>query len=168
MTVSRGEVLWTPPADAWQTTALGRFATEQGFADFDALIRWSIDELDDFWRASTDFTGVRWVSPPRTIRDGDTMPDVRWFGGATLNYAEHALAPGEVNPQGIAVVAISQTRERIELTWDHLTLGVRRCAAALRELGVTAGDRVVAYAPNIPETLVGLLAAASIGAIWSS
>ncbi|HET9548478.1 MAG TPA: acetoacetate--CoA ligase [Desertimonas sp.] len=168
VTVSRGEVLWTPPADAWQTTALGRFATEQGFADFDALIRWSIDELDDFWRASTDFTGVRWVSPPRTIRDGDTMPDVRWFGGATLNYAEHALAPGEVNPQGIAVVAISQTRERIELTWDHLTLGVRRCAAALRELGVTAGDRVVAYAPNIPETLVGLLAAASIGAIWSS
>ena len=169
MTLPRGEVLWTPPADAWETTALGRFATQQGFDDFDTLIRWSIDELDDFWQASTDFTGVRWVTPPQAIRVGDTMPDVRWFPGATLNYAEQALAAGEpATLSGIAVIAVSQTRDRIELTWDHLTLGVRRCAAALRDLGVTAGDRVVAYAPNIPETLVGLLAAASIGAIWSS
>ena len=146
MTLPRGEVLWTPPADAWETTALGRFATEHGFDDFDALIRWSIDELDAFWQASTDFTGVRWTSPPQAIRVGDTMPDVRWFPGAALNYAEHALAAGESNPERIAVIAVSQTRDRIELTWDHLTLGVRRCAAALRDLGVTAGDRVVAYA----------------------
>ena len=102
------------------------------------------------------------------IRDGDTMPGVRWFPGATLNYAEQALAPGSSRPDDIAVVAVSQTRDTIELTWDHLTLGVRRCAAALRQLGVGAGDRVVAYAPNIPETLVALLATASLGAIWSS
>ena len=96
------------------------------------------------------------------------MPGVRWFPGATLNYAEQALAPGASRPDDIAVIAISQTRDTIELTWDHLALGVRRCAAALRQLGVGAGDRVVAYAPNIPETLVALLATASIGAIWSS
>ena len=73
-----------------------------------------------------------------------------------------------VKPDGIAVVAVSQTRDTIELTWEHLTLGVQRCAAALRRLGVGPGDRVVAYAPNIPETLVALLATASLGAIWSS
>ena len=96
------------------------------------------------------------------------MPGVRWFPGATLNYAEQALAPGASRPDAIAVIAISQTRDTIELTWDHLALGVRRCAAALRQLGVGAGDRVVAYAPNIPETLVAFLATASLGAIWSS
>ena len=164
----RGEVLWTPPDDAWTTTALGRFATQQGIDDFDALIRWSIDDLDGFWRASTEFTGVRWSTPPARIRDGDTMPGVRWFPGATLNYAEQSLAPGTSRPDDLAVIAISQTRDTIELTWDHLALGVRRCAAALRQLGVGVGDRVVAYAPNIPETLVALLATASIGAIWSS
>ncbi len=111
VTVSRGEVLWTPPADAWQTTALGRFATEQGFADFDALIRWSIDELDDFWRASTDFTGVRWVSPPRTIRDGDTMPDVLpvvTHGGSTAfaNPTVTALTSPAGRPAIVATVFI--------------------------------------------------------------
>jgi acetoacetyl-CoA synthetase len=164
----RGEVLWRPPDEAWSTTALGRFATRQGIDDFAALIRWSIDDLDAFWRAATDFTGVRWSTPPAAIRDGDAMPGVRWFPGATLNYAEHALSPAAGNPNGIAVIAASQTRDTIELTWDHLTLGVRRCAAALRQLGVGAGDRVVAYAPNLPETLVAFLATASLGAIWSS
>jgi acetoacetyl-CoA synthetase len=166
--MQRGEILWTPPDDAWDTTALGRFATQQGLDDFDALIRWSIDDLDGFWQASTEFTGVRWSTPPARIRDGDTMPGVRWFPGATLNYAEQALAPGASCPDDIAVIATSQTRGTIELTWDHLALGVRRCAAALRQLGVGVGDRVVAYAPNIPETLVALLATASNGAIWSS
>jgi acetoacetyl-CoA synthetase len=160
--------LWTPPADAWSKTALGRFATANGIDDFPALIRWSIDDLDDFWQASTEFTGVRWTSPPQAIRAGDTMPDVQWFPGATLNYADQALAPGRLRPDDTAVVAISQSRDRIDLTWEHLTLGVRRCATALRQLGVGAGDRVVAYAPNIPETLVAFLATASLGAIWSS
>jgi acetoacetyl-CoA synthetase len=164
----RGEVLWVPPDDAWSTSALGRFATRQGIDDFAALISWSIDDLDAFWHAATEFTGVRWSTPPAAIRDGDAMPGVRWFPGATLNYAEHALSPGAGNPHGIAVIAASQTRDTIELTWDHLTLGVRRCAAALRQLGVGAGDRVVAYAPNLPETLVAFLATASLGAIWSS
>jgi acetoacetyl-CoA synthetase len=166
--IERGEVLWKPSADAWQTTALGRFATQQGFDDLAALIRWSIGDLDDFWEASTEFTGVRWATPPTAIRDGATMPGTRWFPGATLNYAEQALAPGLTDPQGTAVVAVSQTRDPIELTWDHLALGVRRCAAALRQLGVGPGDRVVAYAPNIPETLVAFLASASLGAVWSS
>ena len=166
--MNRGEVLWTPPDDAWETTALGRFARQQGIDDFAELIRWSIVDVDRFWAASTEFTGVRWVAPPAAIRHGDTMPGVRWFPGATLNYADQALAPGESRPNDEAVIAQSQTRDQIELTWAELADAVRRASAGLRHLGVGRGDRVVAYTPNIPETLVAFLAAASLGAVWSS
>ena len=166
--MNRGEVLWNPPGDAWDATAMGRFARQQGIDDFGELIRWSIADVDRFWAASTEFTGVRWVSPPAAIREGDTMPGVHWFPGATLNYADQALAPGESRPNDVAVIAVSQTRDRIELTWAELADAVRRAAAGLRRLGVGQGDRVVAYAPNIPETLIAFLAAASLGATWSS
>src|SRR5687768_15741790 len=147
---------------------MGRFARQQGIDDFVELIRWSIADVDRFWAAATEFTGVRWVAPPSAIREGETMPGVRWFTGATLNYADQALAPGEPRPNDVAVIAVSQTRDRIELTWAELADAVRRAAAGLRRLGVGQGDRVVAYAPNIPETLVAFLAAASLGAVWSS
>ena len=163
----RGEVLWTPPADAWTATAAGRFATEHGFADYGALHAWSVDDLDGFWRAATEFTGVRW----HDAADGDarrrsTMPGVRWFPGATLNYAEHALAARRraartTSPSSPA----ARPADPIELTWAELAADVAAAAAGLRRLGVGAGDRVVAYAPNIPETLVAFLATASIGAI---
>ena len=117
---------------------------------------WSIDHGDDFWRAVTAFTGVRWMRPPDAVREGDTMPGVRWFPGATLNYADQALAPARRMGDVVAVVAESQTRGRIELTWSELADLVRRCAAGLRGLGVGPGVRVVAYAPNIPETLGGV------------
>ena len=94
------------------------------------------------------------------------MPGTKWFPGAELNYAEHVFRmarPGEA-----AVVHASELRERAELTWDELEEQTARAAAALRELGVGPGDRVVAYMPNVPETLVAFLACASLGAIWSS
>ena len=166
--MTRGEVLWTPAAGAWETTAMGRFARHQGIDDFHELIQWSIDDIDRFWAAATEFTGVRWHRPPTAMRDGDTMPGVRWFPGAMLNYADQALAPGASMPHEVAVVARSHSRDAIALTWAELDEAVRRCATGLRVLGVGAGDRVAAYAPNIPETLVAFLAAASLGAIWSS
>jgi acetoacetyl-CoA synthetase len=166
--MQRGEVLWTPPENAWHTTALGRFAALQGIDEFAELIRWSIADIDRFWAASTEFTGVRWTQRPDAMRDGVTMPGVRWFPGATLNYADQALAPGRSMPDHVAVIAASQSRGPIELTWAELTDTVRRCAAGLSRLGVVAGSRVVAYAPNIPETLIAFLATASLGATWSS
>ena len=96
------------------------------------------------------------------------MPGVRWFPGATLNYAEQALAAAADRPDDVAVVARSQTRDAVELTWAELAAAVGAAAAGLRRLGVDTGDRVVAYAPNIPETLIAFLATASIGATWSS
>ena len=96
------------------------------------------------------------------------MPGARWFPGATLNYAEHALAAAESRTDGVAVVAHSQTRGAVELTWGELADQVGRCRAGLQRLGVGRGDRVAAYLPNIPETLVAFLATASLGAVWSS
>jgi len=165
---ARGEVLWTPPRDVWSTTAAGRFATEHGYADYGALHRWSVTETDEFWRAVTTFTGVRWHDQPTAMRSGATMPGVQWFPGATLNYAEHALAAAVERPDDMAVIARSQSRGGTELTWAELRVAVAAAAAGLRRLGVGRGDRVVAYAPNIPETAVLLLATAAIGAIWSS
>ena len=164
----RGEILWSPPADVWTSTAAGRFARAHGFDDYAGLHAWSVNDLDAFWAAATNFTGVGWRDHPTAVREGGTMPGVRWFPGATLNYAEHALAPAGEHGHRIAVVAHSQTRDRIELTWNELVVDVARAAAGLRRLGVRRGDRVAAFAPNIPETLIAFLAAASIGAIWSS
>jgi acetoacetyl-CoA synthetase len=164
----RGEVLWEPPADAWTTTVAGRFATAHGHRSYAALHAWSTDDLDGFWTAVSDDLGVRWHERPTAAVADASMPGARWFPGGTLNYAEHALAAAGERAGDVAVVARSQTREPSELTWGALAEQVARCAAGLRRLGVEPGDRVVAYAPNIPETLVAFLATASLGAVWSS
>ena len=164
----RGEVLWEPPADAWTTTVAGRFATAHGHRSYAALHAWSVDDLDGFWTAVSEDLGVRWHEQPTAALAEASMPGARWFPGGTLSYAEHALAAAADRPDEVAVVARSQTREPSELTWGALAEQVARCAAGLRRLGVGPGDRVVAYAPNIPETLVAFLATASLGAVWSS
>lgn len=166
--VTRGSIIWDPPAADWERSHLGRFAAAQGIASYPELLEWSVRELDAFWSAAAEALGVRWMTPPSAVRIGDTMPEVRWFPDATLNYADQALAGGEGRPDDPAVIAISQTRERIDMTWSQLSDSVAACAAGLRALGVGPGDRVAAYAPNIPETLVAFLATASIGAVWSS
>jgi acetoacetyl-CoA synthetase len=164
----RGEVLWEPPDNVWTTTEIGRFAGRNGFADYEGLHRWSISDLEGFWRAATVATGVRWRQEPAAMLSADEMPGTRWFPGGQLNYAENALAASAERPDDVAVVARSHTRGRVELSWHGLELNVARCASWLRSVGVGRGDRVVAYAPNVPETVIAFLAAASIGAVWAS
>jgi acetoacetyl-CoA synthetase len=163
------DVLWSPPPDAWETTAIGRFAAQNGRAsgDYGALWRWSVSDLDGFWAAVWDFFGVSAEQPYERIVSSHTMPGARWFEGARLSYAAHAL-DAERHRDGVAIVAVSQTRDRVELTWDELREHVARARAGLVRLGVGAGDRVAAYLPNIPETVVAFLAAASLGAIFST
>ena len=161
-------MLWTPPPEAWSATTAGRFATRQGFESYAEMHAWSVADLDEFWAAVTDELGVRWRTPPTNVLADRAMPGARWFPGSTLNYAEHSLAPAQDRPEDVAVVARSQTRGPVELTWSELSRQVARCAAGLRRLGVSAGDRVGAYAPNVPETLVAFMATASLGAVWSS
>ena len=95
------------------------------------------------------------------------MPGARWFPGSKLNYAEHMLG-GDGDADRIAVVARSQTRPPVELTFGELREQVARARAGLQRLGVGPGDRVAAYLPNIPETLVAFIATASLGAIWAT
>ena len=138
------------------------------FEEYRDLWQWSVDELDAFWLAVTEWSGVRWHDAPSVALAERAMPGARWFPGATLNYAEHALAGAATRPIDVAVVAWSQTRAPQELTWSELADAVARCRAGLVRLGVGPGDRVAAYLPNVPETAIAFLATASLGAIWSS
>ncbi|MET8250042.1 acetoacetate--CoA ligase [Micromonospora sp. NPDC005197] len=169
-----GDVLWTPPADVLERSRIGdylRWLREHrglDFADYDALWRWSVTDLDAFWRSIWDHFEVIAHTPPTATLAERGMPGARWFPGATLNYAENVLRmPGRADDDPV-VIAHSQTRGPVTLTAGELREQVRRVSAGLRRLGVTAGDRVAAYAPNIPETYVLLLATASLGAIFSS
>jgi hypothetical protein len=170
-----GEVLWSPPADARARSEIGRYmdwlSAERGldFADYDELHRWSVTDLEAFWGSIWDFFEIRAHTPYERVLGSSALPGAEWFPGARLNYAEHMVGRDEdLDVVAVAVVAYSQTREPMELTFGELRDQVARARAGMQRLGVGPGDRVVAYMPNIPETLVAFLAAASLGAIWAT
>ncbi|MGC4838661.1 acetoacetate--CoA ligase [Micromonospora vinacea] len=169
-----GDMLWAPSADVRERSRIGaylRWLREHrglDFADYDALWRWSTTDLDGFWSSIWDHFEVIAHTPPTATLAERGMPGARWFPGATLNYAENVLRmPGRADDDPV-VISHGQTRAPVTLTAGELREQVRRVSAGLRRLGVTAGDRVAAYAPNIAETYVLLLATASLGAIFSS
>ncbi|MER6562206.1 acetoacetate--CoA ligase [Streptomyces sp. NPDC001027] len=168
------EMLRAPAADVGHTTVIGDYLAwldkhrNLAFTDYRALHRWSVTDLEGFWSSIWEYFEVRAHTPYGRVLGRRDMPGAEWFAGATLNYAEHALRPGEHMPGDLAVLARSQTRGPVQLTWEELAQQVAHARAGLRRLGVRRGDRVVAYLPNIPETLVAFLATASLGAIWSS
>jgi acetoacetyl-CoA synthetase len=168
-----GEVLWTPPADVGETTQLGRYLgwlrQTRGIdhAGYEDLWQWSVDDLEGFWGSLWDFFGIRAHTTYERVLGSREMPGAEWFVGSRLNYAEHMLGRDEDTGQ-VAVLARSQTRDPIDLTFGELREHVAHARAGLKRLGVGPGDRVVAYLPNIPETLVAFLATASLGAIWAA
>lgn len=174
MVMTRGEFVWQAPADARLNSRVGAyldFLEDRHGLAFDSyaeLWQWSVTDLDAFWSTFTDWIGVRWRSRPRTALGLRAMPGAQWFPDATLNFAEQALGHAEVMPGEVAVLAHSQTRTPSTWTWAEVTDAVARCRTGLRRLGVGPGDRVCAYAPNIPETLIAFLATASLGAIWAA
>ncbi|HJX79372.1 acetoacetate--CoA ligase [Glutamicibacter sp.] len=164
-----GEVIWQPaPEDAAQT-AVGRFAAfvgEQGIntgTSYDELWAWSVDEPERFWELFAQFAGVEFGGVAGPVRTSDPMPHTRWFPGRTLNFARHLLQRHE----GLALIGISEDGTRQEVTFEQLRHEVAALAAHLRSRGVGRGDRVVAILPNVTEAVTGLLAAASLGAVWS-
>ncbi|HEY8471986.1 MAG TPA: acetoacetate--CoA ligase [Natronosporangium sp.] len=172
--MSEPTTLWTPPADVRAVTRIGDYlgwlARERGlsFDDYDALWRWSVTDLPGFWSSIWDYFQVIPHSEPTEVLADRRLPGARWFPGATLNYAEHVLRMPGRSPADPVVLSWSQTREPTSLTGAELREQVRRVAAGLRRLGVGEGDRVAAYLPNIPETMVLMLATASLGAVFSS
>src|SRR4051794_33006547 len=152
------KVLWSPEG---RDSVMRRFARRNGFERYEDLQRWSVGDLEAFWRAVADFYGLPLRGEVLASRE---MPGARWFPQARLNYAEPMLPDLEQ----VAVVARSQSREPFEWTFRELRARVAGARAELQRLGVERGDRVAAYLPNVPETLVGFLACASLGAIWAS
>jgi acetoacetyl-CoA synthetase len=140
------------------------FMRAHGFADYDALWRWSVDDLEGFWGAVWDFFEVGPRSGP--VLAERRMPGARWFPETQVNYAAH-LFRGKPDDR-VAILHASELRELGEWTWGDLRAQTAAIAAGLRERGVGRGDRVAAYLPNVPETIAAFLATASLGAIWSS
>ncbi len=172
MDASTPETLWEPSAEVVEGSRLTEFMrwleAERGlrFEDYEALWRWSVDDLEAFWAAIWDFFGVQADGDPSTVLTSHEMPGARWFPDTSLNYAEHVFA-GKDDDQ-VAILHSSELRPLGELRWGELRDQVAAVAAGLRAQGVERGDRIVAYMPNVPEAIVAFLATASIGAVWSS
>jgi acetoacetyl-CoA synthetase len=162
------EILWSPPLDG--STRIEHFmqGLDQTFADYDELWAWSVEQPNEFWRAVWRHFDVPSDGDATTALADASMPGAVWFPDVRLNYAEAMLRlPGRADDD-IVVVAASQSRDDVRLTARELRDQVARARAGLLRAGVEPGDRVAAYAPNIPETLILLLAAASLGAVFSS
>ncbi|WP_439100356.1 acetoacetate--CoA ligase [Congregibacter sp.] len=170
------QALWQPSSDRIANSPLSRFEAFIGdrvgypsgrpFEGYLDLHRWSVTEPDEFWQCVWDFTDVRASrDADNVLADGDRFPGARWFDGARLNYAENLL---DRQLDGVALIGRLENGERREVSWSELHRQVALTAAALRESGVQKGDRVAGMLPNVPETVIAMLATASIGALWSS
>ena len=159
--------LWTPTAERVAAANLTRFAASAGQlgASYEELHRWSIDAPDEFWQAIWDFTGVVGYSGDTVLERGESMRFDRFFPGASLNIVDTFL---RWRGDDEAIVAIDERGIRRAISRDELHALVAATAAALKGDGVGVGDRVAAWMPNVPETIIVMLAAASIGAVFSS
>jgi acetoacetyl-CoA synthetase len=163
--------LWTPSPERIASTRLTAFLQlarkRHGIAarTYADLYLFSIERPEDFWRLMWEFGGVRGTMGDRVVADLDRMPGARFFPDATLNFAENLLSRRDDRP---AIIFRGEDRGTRSMSWAELHDAVMRFAAALRREGVKAGDRVAAYLPNIPETVIGALGSAAIGAVWSS
>jgi acetoacetyl-CoA synthetase len=169
-----GAVLWEPDRktvrDARVTHFIQWLAARGTLhpAGYQDLWQWSVARPAEFWAAIWDYFDVLGDRGPDPVLDGEVMPDVRWFPGATLNYARNALRTAWTDPQRTAIIFDTERTVGGSLSYAQLAAEVTRVARGLRALGVRRGDRVAALLPNVPEAVIGLLAAASLGAIWSS
>jgi acetoacetyl-CoA synthetase len=168
--VTAEQPIWTPSlfriADA-NLTRFMAFAAGRGApdADYAALHRWSVADPAAFWDALFAFAGVIADRQGPVLEDGTRMPGARWFPGTKLNFAENLLRGPDAEP---AIVFRNERGQRRELSWRELRAEVARIAAGLRDAGVGPGDRVAGFLPNLPETVVAMLASASLGATWTS
>jgi acetoacetyl-CoA synthetase len=165
-------VLWEPSAQLLEEAALTRYLhwleRERGLAfdGYDALWRWSVTDLEAFWRSIWDVFEVHASPAADRVLADRSMPGAQWFPGTHLNFAEHVFR-GKAD-DAVAIVHASELRDQQEMSWAQLRAMTARIAAGLRALGVGKGDRVVAYLPNVPETVAAFLACATLGAVWSS
>ena len=166
------EPLWRPSEERKKSANLIRFMEQvagqwgASFDEFEALYAWSIREPEKFWLSLWDFAGIiAETRGERVLIDGDKMPGAEWFPDARLNYAENLLRRRD---DGEAIVFWGEEKVRRRLSFAELHDRVSRLAQALKARGIGEGDRVAGYLPNLPETIIAMLAAVSLGAVWSS
>jgi acetoacetyl-CoA synthetase len=167
-----GRLLWMPSAERASASNMSAFmhAVNQRYQtrlnSYADLYQWSVENIADFWEAFMDFSKIRLHAPyQRVIDDLGKMPGARWFEGARLNFAENLLT---YRDDAIALISRCENREPVRLTYAQLYDRVRSLAGALQRHGIRPGDRVVGFMPNIPETVIAMLAATALGATWSS
>ncbi|MBI3840418.1 MAG: acetoacetate--CoA ligase [Thaumarchaeota archaeon] len=163
--------LWEPDEKRKAETNVARFAeslgkTALGASEYDQLWRWSVEDLEGFWGAVWSHHRLKSSAPYARVLRERKMPGAVWFEGTRLNYAERVL--NAADGPGPALMSLNEAGEVREMSWQELRRQVSSVAAWLKDAGVGRGDRVAAYASNVPEALVSFLAAASIGAVWSS
>ena len=157
--------LWRPDPATVGDTRMAKFMQSTGHGSYEELWRWSVDQPAAFWSSVWDFCGAVGEKGTTVLAEGDRMPGARWFPEARLNYAENML---QRRDDSDALVFWGEAKVKRRLTRDRLYADVSRFIGVLRAAGVGEGDRVAGYLPNLPETLIAMLATASLGAIWSS
>ena len=165
-------ILWAPSESRKAASQLTAFTTAierktgKSFPDYSSLWQWSIDHPEDFWQAVWSFCEIKASRPwEQVLIDGDKMPGAQWFFGAELNFAENLLRGADTS---VAILFQNEGGDSREITFATLRKEVSRIANWLRICGINPGDRVAAWTPNLPETVIMLLASASVGAIFSS
>jgi acetoacetyl-CoA synthetase len=164
--------LWAPSQEKIQTTNMYRFMqwindrNDLSCTDYTDLYQWSVNHIPDFWAAWWEYAGIIASEPyTQVVDDATKMPGAKWFAGARLNFAENLL---RYRDERTALILYGEDQVRRRLTYAQLFAKVSRTAAALRKCGVQPGDRVVGFMPNMPESIIAMLAAVSLGATWSS
>lgn len=173
--IETGTLLKAAPARAdWSESRMGVFLAEiehktgRHFADYDEAWQWSVDNLEEFWGAVWEHFEIITHTPYETVLREQKMPGADWFPGATINYTEHIVRAVRGRGEDVMVKSRSQTSGSSEWTGTRLLEEIGRIQQGLIRMGITAGDRVAGYLPNIPQTLAAYLATAALGAIWCS
>jgi len=169
---SMGRILWTPPEERVLKSYMYAFMQEvnkrhnKNFKEYSELWEWSVENIPEFWAAVWDFVDISASEPyKQVVDDPQKMPGAKWFMGAKLNFARNLLRRKDGK---IALIFKGEGQPIRKVTYNELYSKVSRLSQAFKDLGVTPGDRVVGFMPNMPETTMGMLAATSLGAIWSS
>jgi acetoacetyl-CoA synthetase len=171
---TEGIQLWEPSKEFKENARISDYMTwlaaekDLDFRDYNELWEWSVTDLEGFWASVWEYCGVEASEPYESVLAKREMPGAEWFPGARLNYAENILKNAEGRFDEPAIMHQSEVRSLDNVTWGELRNGTATLAAGLRAMGVERGDRIAAYLPNISEAVIGLLACASIGAVWSS
>ncbi|WP_066304147.1 acetoacetate--CoA ligase [Bacillus sp. FJAT-29814] len=170
--INKEEVLWQPSAERQAKSNSSNFlkwlSENKGLVmkDYQAMWEWSTNDIDGFWSSIWEYFSIHYSGEYSKVLDPHSIPGAKWFSGTNVNYAEHIFRT--FNPEKEAILFESESHVQRSITWQELYESVAAAANGLKSLGIESGDRVAAYAPNIPETVISFLACASIGAIWSS